>query len=81
MAAADGNREINRVYKMQELCKAVKSVAEADPVKHGKWEDIGETYAKCSCCGWMFEKLPTPDGFIANNRYCRYCGARMDKGE
>lgn len=28
MAAADGKREINRVYKMQELCKAVKAVAE-----------------------------------------------------
>lgn len=26
MAAADGKREINLVYKRQELCKAVKSV-------------------------------------------------------
>lgn len=31
MAAADGNREINLVYKRQELCKVVKAVAEDCP--------------------------------------------------
>ena len=31
MAAADGDREINHVFKMQELCKAVKAVAENAP--------------------------------------------------
>lgn len=31
MAAADGKREINLVYKRQELCKAVKAVAENCP--------------------------------------------------
>ena len=31
MAAADGTREINRVFKMQELCKAVKVVADSAP--------------------------------------------------
>ena len=40
MAAADGRREINMVYKRQELCKAVKSVfsempaADVAPVVH-----------------------------------------------
>lgn len=31
MAAAGGSREINRIYKMQELCKAVKAIADAAP--------------------------------------------------
>ena len=31
MAASDGDREINHVFKMQELCKAVKAVAENAP--------------------------------------------------
>ena len=31
MAAADGQRQINQVYKMKELCKAVKAVADAAP--------------------------------------------------
>lgn len=43
MAAADGKREINLVYKRQELCKAVESVfadspaADVAPVVHGNW--------------------------------------------
>ena len=43
MAAADGQRQINYVYKMKELCKAVKAVADAAPtvdaveVVHGRW--------------------------------------------
>lgn len=31
MAGAEGQRQINRVYKMQELCKAVKRVVESMP--------------------------------------------------
>lgn len=31
MAAADGNRKINHVFKMQELCKTVKAVADSAP--------------------------------------------------
>lgn len=31
MATADGKREINLIYKRQELCKAVKAVAENCP--------------------------------------------------
>lgn len=31
MAAADGNRQINKCFKMQELCEAVESVVKAAP--------------------------------------------------
>jgi hypothetical protein len=43
MAAADGARQINLVYKRQELLKAVASVfdivpaADVEPVRHGEW--------------------------------------------
>lgn len=45
MAAADGARQINLVYKRQELLKAVASVfnivpaADVEPVLHGRWEE------------------------------------------
>ena len=86
MAAADGQRQINRVFKMQELCKAVKAVAEAAPtvdavpVVHGRW--IEDTYsnstydADCSVCG---EKIKW-NGCMCDFNYCPNCGAKMDGG-
>lgn len=67
MATADGTREINRVFKMQELCKAVKAVADNAPTIDpedlrpvGKWEWYEEwkecttdSPAECQCAGWM----------------------------
>ena len=71
MAAADGDREINHVFKMQELCKAVKAVAENAPtvdaveVAHGYWHvddyDSGE-----------------PDGYAAFIEvHCSECGYEL----
>lgn len=83
MAAADGKRQIDRVYKMQELCKAVRAVAKAAPTidleslrPTGEWEAYpSDQYRRCSHCKteWEKEKIPR----IAN--YCPYCGARMKK--
>ena len=44
MAAAESNREINKVFKMQELCKAVKQVAECLPTIAPKpqWIPVSE---------------------------------------
>lgn len=44
MAAAETNREINKVFKMQELCKAVKQVAECLPTIAPKpqWIPVSE---------------------------------------
>jgi hypothetical protein len=82
MAAADGKCEINRVFKMQELCKAVKAVADkaptvdAVPVVHGKWkfDDFdGDGYDyTCSVCGLSFRN---------SGNYCPNCGAKMDGGK
>ena len=52
--------------------------ADVVEVRHGYWEDIGETYCKCSVCGTAFEALPVKFAFKENNIFCRHCGARMD---
>ena len=77
MAAADGKREINLVYKRQELCKAVESVfrdtpaADVAPVRHGHWIEDGDCQI-CSECGeehcWGEYRAT----------YCDSCGALMD---
>lgn len=85
MATADGKREINLVYKRQELCKAVKAVADDCPtvyaveVVHGRWVPVpssdmmtGKAY-KCSECNKM-----RYGSFMPN--YCQNCGAKMDGG-
>lgn len=79
MAAADGNREINLVYKRQELCKAVASVfasapaADVVPVVHGRWVSNGipdSILSGCSACGFSC--------VASSFRYCPNCGARMN---
>ena len=47
-----------------------------DAVKHGRWEQMGESDYKCSVCGFRF----TSSDPIAMFPYCR-CGARMDRVE
>ena len=84
MANAENNREINHVFKRQELFKAVRAVVNAcptvDPVKHGRWIQAGqpnensETLYRCSICGYL-EVVPLYD----TNNYCGNCGAKMDQ--
>ena len=79
MAGAENNREINHVFKRQELFKAVRAVVKTcptvDPIKHGHWIDTGRgdhyfsKQYRCSCCNYV-EYMRSP--------YCYHCGARMD---
>lgn len=80
MAAADGKREINLVYKRQELCKAVKAVAEKCPtvdaveVVHGCTVPAEQPKKvlldrKCGICDSLM---------LSTDVYCPNCGARMD---
>ena len=82
MAAADGKREINLVYKRQELCKAVESVfrdtpaADVAEVVHGHWGDNGipeSVLSGCSVCGFTCG--------ASSFFYCPNCGAKMDGGD
>lgn len=80
MGAAEG-RQINRCYKMQELCKAVKGVADDCPTidpeslrptarwKHGGID--GNSYT----VNWICRKCGKVADF--DYKYCPSCGARM----
>ena len=79
MAAADGARQINLVYKRQELLKAVASVfniapaADVEPVRHGLWGDNGvpdSMLRGCTVCEFSCG--------ASSFRYCPNCGAKMD---
>lgn len=89
MSEAEGAREINKCYKMQELCKAMgemfKIIPSADvaPAKHGKWIEYPRPhYFKCSECNHTvpYVKAVLIDGKRKYN-YCPGCGAKMGGGE
>ena len=61
----------------------MKKAADVQPVKHGRWKQIGEQSAKCTACGGVLKsngKDKTGKALIFNAvyHYCPYCGARMD---
>lgn len=43
---------------------------QADPVKHGKWENHGNEWLTCSLCDWEC---------AFHYDYCPQCGAKMNK--
>ncbi len=84
MAAAEGNRQINMVYKKQELFKAVKKVVDScntidpeslRPVAH--WEEsvcFDDAFWVCSNCKFPSEAIAAPCLY----HYCPNCGAKME---
>ena len=90
MAASDGDREINHVFKMQELCKAVKAVAENAPtvdaveVVHGRWIPTYHTYYnRDGACQIADEFHCSVCEIYSRDKwnYCPNCGAKMDGDE
>ena len=83
MAAADTKREINLVYKRQELCKAVELVVKHCPTieveKRGAWvEDICcNDIVMCNACG-NEAYFGLDEGTYVLFDYCPNCGAKMD---
>lgn len=60
--------------------------ADVQPVKHGRWEQIGKQSAKCTACGGVLksngiDKTGKALIFNAVYHYCPYCGARLIGGE
>ena len=94
MAAADGKREINLVYKRQELCKAVESVfrdmpaADVAPVLRCKDCQHFKHYGKTSLfadgknikAGWCNRRVRYDEEYrMPPDGFCSY-GRRMDGG-
>lgn len=92
MAAEDGSREINMVYKKQELFKAVKKVVEScpsiepdslRPVEHWDMEEdaVGDsiiwTCSNCKDSIIMYDGTPMENGY----KYCPQCGAKMEAAQ
>ena len=81
MAAAEGAREINKCYKMQEILKAIgetfKIVPAADvaPVVHGHWIRQDESFTRFKCSN----PECSAENFSGFENYCPNCGAKMDK--
>lgn len=55
---------------------------EAEPVRHGRWEDHMVRDWRCSECGKRVPKQVRFDGYCYNDKlaYCPHCGAKMDGG-
>ena len=47
---------------------------EAEPVKHGRWIDAGDSKLHCTSCRRYIRRI-VPIGYD----YCPYCGAKMDE--
>ncbi|MGN1109506.1 MAG: hypothetical protein ACI4RK_09015 [Oscillospiraceae bacterium] len=89
MAAAEGTREINKCYKMQELCKTIGEIfkivpaADVAPVVHAHWKKskegvCGDYLFVCGACGADYWESPS---FYKQAHYCPNCGAEMDEVE
>lgn len=87
MAAADGEREINKCYKMQDVCKAIGEVfkivpaADVAPVVHGRWLTWEEQFPgleprRKNNLGVYCSSCHTHSDCISP--YCPICGAKMD---
>ncbi len=51
-------------------------VADVEPVKHGRWENIGGDEWCCNCCGYV--KTTESRNDRPTYKFCPECGARMD---
>lgn len=68
------------------LSKAIQKLKDVQPVKRGRWEQIGEQNAKCTACGGVLrsngiDRTGKSLIFNAVYHYCPFCGARMDLGD
>lgn len=74
---------MKKVYDAIELDGMIKALKEAptieaDPVRHGKWEDYdGVIRINCSNCGKVY--LNTTILEVGKCNFCPNCGAKMDK--
>lgn len=73
-------------YASHDVPNVLRNIPSAgvQPVKRGRWEQIGEQSAKCTACGGVLksngiDKTGKALIFNAVYHYCPFCGAKMIK--
>lgn len=70
--------EISMASTLKECVTIVRRfpAADVEPVRHGRWVLVNKAYDKykCSNCGAL-------DYITIGQKYCIYCGAKMDGGD
>ncbi len=61
------------------LCNGIEDCEEAEPMKHGRWEQIVHPWYECSECGERTAVVNLNGEVVWN--YCPNCGARMNEVE
>ena len=85
----DGTEEMGEPYSTLQMGRRVvyrarQEIANRVEVLHARWENIrnfggGECYGWCSHCKTPV-KADNATGLKQNNRFCHWCGAKMDGG-
>lgn len=57
-------------------CMENTPTIEAEPVRHGRWDDEDNERWVCTLCGSWY--IVDSNGYM---HYCPHCGAKMDKEE
>ena len=75
----------NKAFCAEESChyydirRRIKSAPtiEAEPVRHGRWNEKGH----CECCGYDMGSRVNKWTNVYDLQFCPNCGARMDGGD
>jgi len=82
---AGGSKEmsIDEAKKTFDTIIDIQPTVDAEPVRHGHWDDMGD-FESCSVChGTHLKVYQTCYGKMnwVNMSYCPHCGAKMDEVE
>ncbi len=63
------NKYFHLYGKKDEIIFEEVPTIEAEPTKHGRWEQVGDNTYRCSVCGEIS---------CCNSPFCSECGAKME---
>lgn len=60
-------------YDWRDILQIIRNqpVVDAEPVRHGRWMHLSNTWGECSVCGER-------NKYLKRWNYCPNCGAKMD---